>query len=167
MKRKWNWGMWLMCGLMVLCLAATGCKDDDDKDSGDGGPGGGGSTAPGGGSADPGGGGGDGGGVLNTNVFSVLLAAPQLVSPANEETQTASGATKSVTFRWTAVPTATGYILVLKNTEIPVAGTSHTRVLDVDPSSYYGWKVRAVRGDQAGPFSETRRLYVRNFEVRP
>ncbi len=164
MKRHLRFWILLLCGLLALGLV-TGCDDDDD---------GGGDVA--------GEGGDDGDGIVDdadgddvaeddadgddtTPPPEVVLTAPLLLSPADEETQIAVGGMKGVTFRWQAVPTATSYILKLKTTETPVTGTSHLMLLEADDSSYYSWKVRAVRGDTRGPFSPARKLYVRNMVV--
>lgn len=95
----------------------------------------------------------------------VVLTAPLLTSPADEEVQVTDTGTKSVTFRWNAVGGASGYVFKLKNAETPVEGTSLTQILEASSSSYYSWKVQAVRGDESGPFSPSRKLYVRNLSV--
>ncbi len=148
MKRKWNWGMWLMCGLMVACLAATGCKDDDDKDSGDDGSGeaapgggGGGSTAPGGGAA-PGGGGADPGGGDGDAIVdrpALMVGRPTLASPANNTVY--SPRPKWVVFSWNPVAGATSYLFNLNSVETEVTGTSVKGNLAVGD---YTWNVKAV-----------------------
>lgn len=167
MKRKWAIVLMVVCGLLAVGINA-GCRGSDKDDGdviGDGGGNGGDNGGDGGGGS-----GGvqdqgrpqDGSSDLNLALPDLqLLAAPALVAPLNNETRYTSAESLMVQLRWREVSRATGYILSVNHSEMPVSRTSMNIRMVAGERNFYSWKVRAVRNETLGPYSETRRVNIR------